>query len=160
MSGPLTFTEFYTDIRSHFATNVWDYEKFKNHCKGDPEKNISGNRAKVEYLMGHAFVQKSLSTLGSTIHKIRSLIFTCLIKSFLNIYSIVIFIRIFLKSSFLLKLQITCNNILATLTTKKSYLSQLFSSLGLSLMYFFTFLLPTNKKRNRTRESKKYFLEN
>lgn len=76
MSGPLTFIEFYTDIRSHFATNVWEYEKFKNHCKGDPEKNISGNRAKVEYLMGHAFVQKSLATLGSTIHKIRSLIFT------------------------------------------------------------------------------------
>ena len=76
MSGPLTFTEFYTDIRSHFSNNLWEYEKFKNHCKGDPEKNISGNRAKVEYLMGHAFVQKSLATLGCTIHKIRSLVFT------------------------------------------------------------------------------------
>ena len=76
MSGPLTFTEFYTNIRSHFTNNLWEYEKFKNHCKGDPEKNISGNRAKVEYLMGHAFVQKSLATLGSTIHKICLLMFT------------------------------------------------------------------------------------
>ena len=38
------FAEFYSTIRSHFSSNTWDYEKFKNN------KN---NRSKVEFLMCH-----------------------------------------------------------------------------------------------------------
>ena len=53
--NPQKFGEFYSDIRNNFSTNIWEYEKFKK-CKD--------NRAKVEYLMGHAIVQKSLATLG------------------------------------------------------------------------------------------------
>ena len=53
---PQSFGDFYSGIRSHFSTNVWEYEKFKQ-CKG--------NRAKVEYLIGHAVVQKALATLSS-----------------------------------------------------------------------------------------------
>ena len=56
MSAPLTFGEFYADIRSHFSGNIWDYDKFKQ-CKG--------NRAKAEYLMGHAVVQNALAVLTS-----------------------------------------------------------------------------------------------
>lgn len=57
MSASITFGDFYAPIRSHFSSNVWDYEKFKS-CKD--------NRAKVEYLMGHAVVQKALTTLNSS----------------------------------------------------------------------------------------------
>lgn len=56
MSAPLTFGDFYAPIRSHFSSNVWDYEKFKR-CKD--------NRAKVEYLIGHAVVQTALNGLAS-----------------------------------------------------------------------------------------------
>ena len=57
MSGlaGLSFSEFYAPIRSHFSSNVWDYEKFKR-CKD--------NQAKVEYLMGHSVAQKALAELA------------------------------------------------------------------------------------------------
>ena len=52
----LTFGDFYSEIRSHFSSTVWDYEKFKN-CEGIASK--------VEYLIGHSVVQKSLDTLNA-----------------------------------------------------------------------------------------------
>merc|ERR1712156_185668 len=51
------FAEFYSTIRSHFSSNTWDYEKFKNN------KN---NRSKVEFLMCHEVVKKALSNLVSS----------------------------------------------------------------------------------------------
>ena len=52
------FAEFYSTIRSHFSSNTWDYEKFKNN------KN---NRSKVEFLMCHeasALKSEKYSNLG------------------------------------------------------------------------------------------------
>ena len=52
------FAEFYSTIRSHFSSNTWDYEKFKNN------KN---NRSKVEFLMCHeasALKSEKNSNLG------------------------------------------------------------------------------------------------
>ena len=56
MSSPLKFNEFYADIRSHFSGNSWDYDKFKQS---------GGIPGKVEYLMGHTIVKKSLANLAS-----------------------------------------------------------------------------------------------
>ena len=53
------FAEFYSTIRSHFSSNTWDYEKFKNN------KN---NRSKVEFLMCHeASALKSEKKLQTTL---------------------------------------------------------------------------------------------
>ena len=54
--NPQSFSEFYTEIRSHFSSNHWDYEKFKN-CEN--------NRSKIQYLLGQTVVQNSLATLAS-----------------------------------------------------------------------------------------------
>jgi hypothetical protein len=52
----ISFSQFYAGIRAHFAQNPWEYDKYKNN---------KTNRAKVEYLLGHAIVQNSLATLSA-----------------------------------------------------------------------------------------------
>ena len=53
---PQTFSEFYATIRSHFSSNNWEYEKFKQ-CET--------NRCKIEYFLGQTVVQSALATLAS-----------------------------------------------------------------------------------------------
>ena len=54
--NPQSFSEFYTEIRSHFANNQWYYDKFKNS---------KTNRAKIEYLLERPVVRQAMVTLAS-----------------------------------------------------------------------------------------------
>ena len=53
---PLSFSEFYSGIRAHFSNNSWEYESYKFK---------RGNRAKVEFLIGHDVVKKAIANLAA-----------------------------------------------------------------------------------------------
>ena len=54
--NPQSFSEFYTEIRSHFSNNQWYYDKFKNSPT---------NRLKIEYLLERPVVRQAMVTLAS-----------------------------------------------------------------------------------------------
>ena len=57
----MNFQEFYSTIRGHFATNHWEYEKYRHN---------KTNQEKVEHLLGHKIVQESLTKLVTSNNQI------------------------------------------------------------------------------------------
>ena len=56
-SSTITFAEFYSDIRAYYASNLWEYEKFKHN---------RDNRSKVEFLLKQDVVKTALERLMSS----------------------------------------------------------------------------------------------
>ena len=54
----MPFGDFYSEIRSHFSNNSWDYDKYKM---------ARNNKERVAFLVNHKIVKKSLETLDEKV---------------------------------------------------------------------------------------------
>ena len=54
-SNFISFGEFYSEIRAHFSSNIFDLEEFKRKNSG---------RKRTEFLLDHSIVQNSLKKLA------------------------------------------------------------------------------------------------
>ena len=50
----VTFGDFYSEIRSHFSSAVFDFEEFRRRRSG---------RTRIEFLLDHAVVQEAIKEL-------------------------------------------------------------------------------------------------